>query len=236
MKLDYNSGAKPLWSQVADVLKEKIKNDEYEVGETLPPEIQLMEKFGVSRITMRQALDALVNEGYIVRQRGKGTIVKKKEGVSTIMKSSFKEVRENGEKSRKKLLEVKMVNPPKEVAELFDIDRKSFVIMMRRAIVVEKKTVTIFKNYINPEVPISVQDDFNKSFYKLLSEKGYSVTSGVEFISAIISNEEDNTIFDLDKPTAIITRKKIGYSNNIPVEFTYSRYVADGYTIKVELN
>jgi len=235
MNLDYSTGAKPLWSQVANVLREKIKNEEYEVGDILPTEMQLIKDFGVSRITMRKALDYLVNEGYIIRQRGKGTLVKKKDDVSTSMKSSFGEVKEKGERSKKKLLEVKMINPTKEVAELFNIERSSFVIIMKRAILVENKTVAIFDNYINPIVPITVQDDFNNSFYKLLSEKGYAVTTGKEQISATISNGEDKKIFDLKNPVAIITRKKIGYSKNIPVELTYSRYVADGYTITVEL-
>lgn len=236
MNLDYNTGAKPLWSQVANVLRDKIKKDEYQVGDILPPEMQLTKEFGVSRITMRQALDSLVNEGYILRQRGKGTIVQKKEAVSTCMKSSFIEVREKAEKSKKKLLEVRLVNSPKEVAELFNIDKDSFVIMMRRCIMIGNKTVAIFSNYINPVVPITVQDDFNNSFYSMLDNKGYPVTSGKEHISATISNQEDKLIFDLKKPTAIITRKKIGFSKDIPIELTYSRYVADGYTIIVELN
>lgn len=236
MKLDHSTGAKPLWSQVADILRERIKNNEYKIGEIFPTEMELIDSFQVSRITMRQALDSLVNDGYIIRKRGKGTIVQKREDVSTSIKSSFIELEETGIMAQKKFLEVKFINPTKEVAEYFNIKESENVILMIRIIEVEGKPIAIFKSYINPKVPIKVTDDFNGSFYKLLEEKGFTLTSGKEEISAIISNEEDKQIFKLKDDKAIITRKKYGFSNKIPVELTYTRYVAEGYTIVVELN
>ncbi|WP_251860072.1 GntR family transcriptional regulator [Clostridium sp. Marseille-Q2269] len=236
MILDHNIGAKPLWSQVADIIREDIKNNEYKVGDTLPPEMQLIEKFGVSRITMRQALDCLVNEGYIVRKRGKGTIVQKREDVSTSMKSSFVTLEEKGERAQKKFIDAKLINPPKEVAEYFNIKETDTLIMMKRIVEVDNKIVVLFRHFINPQVSLTVEDNFKESFYKLLSDKGYPITSGKEEISAIISNEEDKEIFQLEEKKAIITRKKYGFSNDIPVELTYSRYIADGYTITVDLN
>lgn len=237
MKLDFSSGAKPLWSQLANLLREKIEKGEYKVGDTLPPEMQLIDIYGVSRITVRQAMDNLMNEGYIERRRGKGTIVLNRvENVSTAMKSSFKQLRENGEKAEKKIIEVNFVKAPKEVAEFFKITEDDNVILMKRVIEVEGKVVTVFYHYINPNVPITVKDNFAGSFYKLLREKGFPVTSGREVISAALSNKEDKIIFGITEQKAILKRNKYGYSNGIPVELTYSRYLADGYVITIDLN
>lgn len=236
MNLDYSSGAKPLWSQVADILRDKIKNNEYKVGESFPPEMQLIESFGVSRITMRQALDCLVNEGYIVRKRGKGTIVQKREDVSTSIKSSFVGLEENSVEAQKKLLEVKTVVANKELAEYFDVKENTEIILMTRGTQVNGKIIAIFNSYINPKTKIKLSDDFTGSFYELLRTKGFPVTAGKEEISATISNELDKKIFELQDKKAIITRKKYGFSDKMPVELTYTRYIADGYTIVIELN
>ena len=102
MSLDFSNGAKPLWSQLLNIIREKIEKEEYKVGDSLPSEMQLIEQYGVSRITVRQALDKLMKDGYIDRRRGKGTIViRKKEEVATVMKSSFTQLEEIGKKAQK---------------------------------------------------------------------------------------------------------------------------------------
>lgn len=237
MSLDFSNGAKPLWSQLLNIIREKIEQEEYKVGDILPSEMQLIDQYGVSRITVRQALDKLMKDGYIDRRRGKGTIViRKKEEVATVMKSSFTQLEEIGKKSHKKLLEVKVVQAPKEVAEFFNISEDDNVLVMKRVIEVEGKVVTLFHNYISPVVPVTVKDNFTGSFYNLLESKGYKITSGKEEISAVISDKKDKAIFGLKEPKAILTRKKFGYSKEVPVELTYSRYLAEGYLITIELN
>ncbi|MGY4706656.1 extracellular solute-binding protein [Candidatus Bipolaricaulota sp. J31] len=73
-KLDKRS-ATPLYLQIKEILKERIERGEYAPGERLPTEMELCEMFGVSRITVRQALNELAKEGLLYRQRGSGTYV-----------------------------------------------------------------------------------------------------------------------------------------------------------------
>ena len=61
--------------QIAGRLREAIKRGTYKQGDKIPAEQQLIERFGVSRITVRQALDALAREGLVTRKQGKGTYV-----------------------------------------------------------------------------------------------------------------------------------------------------------------
>ena len=70
MSLDFSNGVKPLWSQLYYIIREKIEKGEYKVGDSILPEMQLIERYGVSRITVRQALDKLMQDGYIDRKRG----------------------------------------------------------------------------------------------------------------------------------------------------------------------
>ena len=73
--LDFTKGAQPLYFQIKQIFKEKMESGQYKIGEVLPSERELQKIFKVSRITVRQALNELVSEGYLSRKRGKGTFV-----------------------------------------------------------------------------------------------------------------------------------------------------------------
>lgn len=66
-------GAVPLHHRVYVVLREKLDDGSFPAGRTMPTELQLQEIFGVSRVTVRTALDRLAREGHIARTRGRGT-------------------------------------------------------------------------------------------------------------------------------------------------------------------
>ncbi|MCR3760003.1 GntR family transcriptional regulator [Clostridium felsineum] len=236
MKLDFSSGAKPLWSQMANIIKTRIEDGEYEIGCTLPSEMSFADEFNVSRITVRQALNRLMTDGYILRQRGKGTIVKRdRTGFSTRMQSSFKQLQDEYNKTTKILISVNNVKAPENVAEVFDIDTGDNVIMLERSVESKGKVITIYHNYISPKVGASLKDDFTGSFYKYLEMKGFYITSAKEVISAKISTDKDKEIFGFSSDKAMLLKTKYGYSDGVPVEITYGTYIADEYSIVIEL-
>jgi GntR family transcriptional regulator len=67
--------AVPLYHQLQGVLKTEIESGKWRPGEQIPTESRLAEDFGVSKITVRQALQELVDLGYIRREHGRGTFV-----------------------------------------------------------------------------------------------------------------------------------------------------------------
>ena len=68
----------PLYQQIIDYMHEKIESGEYKPGDMLPSEASLCEEFGVSRITVRNAIQYLTDEGYIVKRHGKGSFINDK--------------------------------------------------------------------------------------------------------------------------------------------------------------
>ncbi len=68
----------PLYQQMIDKLRERIESGEYKPGQMLPSETSFCEEFGVSRITVRQAVQILTNEGLIIKRHGKGSFVSEK--------------------------------------------------------------------------------------------------------------------------------------------------------------
>jgi ABC-type glycerol-3-phosphate transport system substrate-binding protein len=65
----------PLYRQLKEILEERIREGEFRAGKRLPTEKELCQEFGVSRITVRQALSELINEGLLFRRQGSGTFV-----------------------------------------------------------------------------------------------------------------------------------------------------------------
>src|SRR5690554_1844490 len=66
---------KPVYQQIQSDIREKILNNELKEGELIPSENELHKMYGVSRMTVRHALNNLVNDGYLYRHKGKGTFV-----------------------------------------------------------------------------------------------------------------------------------------------------------------
>ncbi|MNS60017.1 putative HTH-type transcriptional regulator YurK [compost metagenome] len=67
--------AEPLYIQLKKALQTAISNEEFQHGERIPTETELSERYNVSRITVRKAVEELSKEGYLVKQQGKGTFV-----------------------------------------------------------------------------------------------------------------------------------------------------------------
>ena len=65
----------PLYSQLQNIMVEKIKEGIYPQDKALPSEFELVDTYGVSRTTVRQAIDNLVKDGYLEKRRGVGTFV-----------------------------------------------------------------------------------------------------------------------------------------------------------------
>jgi len=236
MKLQFGTGEKPLWSQLYDILESRIINGEYKEGEVLPSELSLMDEFEVSRVTVRQAMDKLINAKLISRKRGKGTIVLKRENtVATSFLSSFNGVEEMNNANDRRVVSLEYVTPPIDVAYYFGISVKRPVLRLVRQTFVEGKPMTYYESYLNPIIPVDDQTDFSGSMYACLEQAGYPVNKVTEKITASIMNAKDKEIFEISKNEAIMNRIRMGKSNNIPVEYTYSKYVAKGYELVIDL-
>jgi GntR family transcriptional regulator of arabinose operon len=77
-------GDKPLYSQIIEILRDRILRGEYVAEQQLPTEVELAEQFSVSRITSKRALIELEREGLIYRRRGSGSFVKKREEIRRV--------------------------------------------------------------------------------------------------------------------------------------------------------
>src|SRR6266446_8799083 len=75
MNAIYKNSPLPRYYQLKEIMRERIRSGEWKPGDLIPSERELGEKYGISRMTARQAITDLVNEGLFYREQGKGTFV-----------------------------------------------------------------------------------------------------------------------------------------------------------------
>lgn len=102
----------PMYHQIMENLKKQIEDGTLAPDTLIPSEREYAERFGISRMTVRQALSNLVNEGYLYRQKGKGTFVSRKKFEQPLqgLTSFSEDMRQRGLKASSQLIDFKKLH------------------------------------------------------------------------------------------------------------------------------
>lgn len=143
----------PAYQRIRNALRTRIESSQYREGDRLPPESELVEEFGVARMTVRQALAQLEFENLILRRPGLGTFVAARRNVVASIDSashlSFEEqVSAQGQTPRLKLLGFRMVAAAPEVAEQLGIAAGTDVYCLERLRYVDEQLIGLEIRYI----------------------------------------------------------------------------------------
>lgn len=234
MKLQAKVGERPLWSQLHEILLQRLDSGQYSIGSTMPTEKEIMDEFEISRIVVRQAMDKLLMDGRIHRIRGKGTIVLEPlEKLSTSFVSSLHGIDEGKNYKNRKVLSFEKVIAPQEVYDFWQIPNEPIWCLVR-CTYLKDKVVNRFVSYYHPSVPLSGEDNYQESIYDTLKKKNYEVTRVTDTITAGLISEEEKEYFQIQDICAVVHRTRISYHQEEPVEYTYSTYLADGYRLTIE--
>lgn len=233
-ELKKGNGQKPLWSQLFEILKERIAENVYEAGSVMPTEAELMKEFSVSRITVRQAMNRLLQDGSISRRRGSGTVVLPAAGnLSTSFHSTFKGEEHNHLQDRR-VISAGYEIVPQEAADFFGTSVNQPLLTLVRESYISEKPVVRYVTYLSPACMVKDTDDVSGSLYGLLEELGDPIDRVTEVITAFIAGPAEKKIFHLKKDAALIRRIRKGYSGDKPVEYTDSLYLSDDYQLIIE--
>ncbi|MCI5773646.1 MAG: GntR family transcriptional regulator [Erysipelotrichaceae bacterium] len=124
----------PLYLQLKESIKNSIKNNEYKPGDKVPTEEEICNNYQISRTVVKQAMTELVNEGYLVRYKSKGTYVNKNQvtGFFKEIVSFNEEMRRSGYIPRTKVLNIELISCPEHIAEKMKISSKNFLVHIER--------------------------------------------------------------------------------------------------------
>lgn len=231
----------PLYLQAEMVIRELIQKQEYQDGKLLPDEVSLAEQMGVSRNTVRQAMDRLVYEGVISRKKGVGTRVAFK-SVTTHLDNwhSFThEMSGQGITFQNMEIKVRWEVPPKDVASFFAIDGRRTVLRLDRLRRLEKGGLVFFTSWLHPRLLLDGTEDFeNTPLYDLIERQtGITPSMSEEEISARGADTVEARKINVRQGSHVLVRKRRVYDEqDRPIEFNVGVYDAElfSYSIKIK--
>lgn len=237
LKINHNSPV-PLHSQVEQVLRKLIEGVEYKKGKPLPKEVELSNRFGVSRNTVRQATNKLEYEGLITRKKGVGSFVTS-HGLSTQLSqwhSFTMEMNEKGITFENIELNASMVNASEKLTNFFHIRQESKVLLLKRLRAIEGEPIVYFESYFHPRIGITTEEDFKKPLYQLLEEKfGVVAVRSNEHIRAQVAGQMAKKLaIHSDDP--VLVRERFVYDpGDRPIEYNIGFYRADRFTYSIDI-
>src|SRR6478735_327933 len=211
------------------------------VGEAIPSERQLSAEFGVSRLTVRAALDNLVREGLLVRRRGSGTFVSEPKIAQELTMTSFTEdMRRRGMVPGSRTVELKSRPAGAWLGRLLKVSPSEPVVVITRLRLADRETMAIETLHVRESlVPgLSARDLERQSFYGLLQERyGLEIVGGMQTIEPTVTNEEESDALGvpLHSPAFLFERTTRSSTGEI-VEYVRSIYRGDRYRLVTELN
>jgi GntR family transcriptional regulator len=212
-----------------------------EVGKAIPSERQLSTDLGVSRLTVRAALDDLVREGLLIRRRGSGTFVSEPKIAQELTMTSFTDdMRRRGMRPRSRTLELRTAPAGAGLGRIFHVSPSEPIVVAKRLRLADDETMAIETLHVrDAHVPgLSARDLEDHSFYELLADRyGISIVRGVQTIEPTVTDEEESNALGvpLHSPAFLFERTTRGESGEV-VEFVRSIYRGDRYRLVTELS
>jgi GntR family transcriptional regulator len=226
-------------SQTRDRVVDLI--EELGVGQAIPSERQLSVDLGVSRLTLRAAVDELVRKGYLVRRRGSGTFVSRPKIAQELTMTSFSEdMRSRGMRPASRTLSLTTTSAGAYLGRCLHVSPSEPITVAKRLRLADEETMAIEALHV-PErlVPgLTPRDLEDTSFYELLADRyGVEIVGGIQTIEPTVTNEEESEALGvpLHSPAFQFERTTRSASGDI-VEFVRSIYRGDRYRIVTELD
>jgi GntR family transcriptional regulator len=210
------------------------------VGDAIPSERQLGIDLGVSRLTVRAALDELVREGYLVRRRGAGTFVAEPKVAKGIDVSSFSDdMRRRGLVPASRTLDLRAVPAGARLGRMLHVSPAEPVLSIKRLRLADGDPMAIeLLNVRASLVPGLTGGDLEQSsFYDLLASRyNVEIVAGTQTVEPTVTNDEESAALGvpLHSPALLFERVTRTISGDV-VEFTTSTYRGDRYRLVTEL-
>jgi GntR family transcriptional regulator len=230
----------PLYYQIKKQILDQIARGELTPGQMLPSERQYQEMLSVSRATIRQALNELVNEGYLERQRGIGTIVAHTKITPQLQRlTSFSEdMLSRGSKPGSITLQVDLTPASKRVCEVFHLPSETMIYSVYRLRLADEAPIGLQRLYLPPWLTFKEEELWSmSSYYQLLENHfGLSLDHAREILTARGATPQEAELLKIVSGQALLYIERESYDKEDRVlEFVQFVYRADRYQYELML-
>lgn len=240
-KLDRDTPV-PLYYQLKQYLIGQIRAGQLKVGDMLPTEFDLCEKFGVSRPTVRQAMSEMVAEGYLYRHKGRGTFVSKPklEGRFFQKLQSYNvEMTQKGLEPATEVLNLKMVEDEEEACVNLGLTPGSKCILLERLRFADGEPMVYLETFLPYESFKELLDvDFSTlNLYEELEDRFHiKIYRARRVLEAIAANAAEAKLLQIKEGEPVCYVTTVAYTkSDEAVEFSRARYRGDRNKFSIDL-
>lgn len=241
LRLD-RSSPMPLYFQVAQQLEEAIRTGELAPGQRLENEVDLADRFGLSRPTVRQAIQELVRKGMLVRKRGVGTQVVQGQGGSDVtrpvaLSSLYDDLARAGRSPRTEVLAHGMEPADAQVATALGVREGSDVVRIERLRSVGDEPLALMCNWLPLGLASYTSADLAEhGLYELLRRSGVHMRIATQRIGARAATTAEAKLLHERRGAPLLTMERTAYDDSgRAVEFGAHAYRAQTYSFEVTL-
>ncbi len=204
-------------------------------GAPAPSERELVDRFGVARMTVRQALDALVAEGVLERFRGRGTFVARPRRLPTGVTSFTEEMARRGVVAEARTLVAERSAAAPSVARALGVPEGADVVHWRRLRFADGRAVCLSDAYLVVDlVPGLVEGTLPDSLYDELAARDCRPTWVEDAVSAGIVTGKEARLLEIEPGSAVMRHQRRALWNDRPVEVSRTVYPADQHVVRLQ--
>ena len=209
------SSYEPAYAQLVNILRQSMAAGILRPGDQLPSEAQLCKRYGVSPMTVRRAINALVDQGVVVAEQGRGTFVKPiAMGEATFGLKKLQDLLDDTEHTTVKILEASIVRADERVARKLEITVGQRTIYIRRILRTDNLPALYHREYLvyDPTRPIVEAELEVTALQRLFSGSGETILKRGEInLEATLLNEEEARLLQVELPRAAFCFEHLFY-------------------------
>jgi GntR family transcriptional regulator len=230
----------PLYVKIREALREEITQGQLPRGTKLPSEADLAKKYGVSRMTVRQGIADLIDEGYLYRRHGVGTFVAFPhiERDHSRLTNFFEVSESKGIHAWARVLSVDVIPAKQHVAKALGLAEGEKVIRIQTLRYTDIGPVTVHDAHVPFKLFAHLADEDSdvQHLWSLFEQAGYKVKRAVQRLEAREASSELARLLEVEECTPILYKERTVYAEDgAPVEFTYCYNRGDMYSLTVSL-
>ncbi len=231
----------PIYHQLVQQIKQKIENGEYKPGDVLPSEMKLCDALSVSRMTVKQAMDILANEGVIYRKKGIGTFISETKIDQTLSKlTNFSlDMTSKGMVPGSRTLHVEVCAPTRELAEIFGFTGNEKILYLERLRLANALPMALEHAFLRYDMCAAIEryDLNNRSLYEALYELcGIRMVRARQEIELGACSLEESRVLGVSVGFPVFSLQRKTYDErDVLVEYTESKYRSDRYKFIIEM-
>jgi GntR family transcriptional regulator len=232
----------PLYAQIKDILRARILDGTYQPHEQMPSESEMMAAFDVSRITVRQALNDLQNEGLIFRMHGKGTFVSKPKAFQDLgrLQGFGEAMRQMGYETFARVVSIRTVTPTPQVQERLQLPKRARVTELQRLRFLNREAISLDVTWVPASIGarLAKEDLATRDVFVILeNDYGLSLGHADLQIGSTLADEHLAGQLKVDEGSPVLVIERTTHtSDGAPIDYEHLYYRGDAFQYRVRVD